>query len=88
MALPATAALKGSPVLLHVTLVGALAAVAYLAVLRVWFVKDFADLSTLARRVLPIGRLQKVVRRVAVFGGPRVMKSRGSRTASKGVVLT
>lgn len=69
VALPAMRALDDLPALPHLTVAGALAAVTYLAVLRTWFPEDFADLSALARRVLPIGRLRRVARRAAVPAG-------------------
>jgi lipopolysaccharide exporter len=64
---PATAALdrSGVPSFIHLAIAGTLAAAAYLLTLRTWFRADFADLMTLARRVLPIGRLQRAALRVA-----------------------
>jgi hypothetical protein len=68
---PATTGLDraGVPPFIHLAIAGALAAAAYLLTLRTWFRADFADLMTLTRRVLPIGRLQRVARRVAIPAG-------------------
>ena len=69
--IPVTVALDqaGAAPFVHLALVGGLACIAYLGVLRIWFKPDFADLSTLVRRVLPMARLQRAARRGLVLAG-------------------
>jgi lipopolysaccharide exporter len=69
--LPVELALRssGAPALAHVVIVGAVSGVAYLVALRLWFGDAWRDLSALMRRVLPVGRMQAVVRRVPALAG-------------------
>jgi O-antigen/teichoic acid export membrane protein len=60
----------GAPPLVHLALVGAAAAIAYLAALRLLFPSAWRDLTALVRRVLPAGRSTRVLaRRRAVATG-------------------
>jgi PST family polysaccharide transporter len=55
--------------LLHIAVVGAVGGCAYLVALRVWFPAAWADLMAMLRRVLPVGRLQAVARRLPLPAG-------------------
>jgi O-antigen/teichoic acid export membrane protein len=55
--------------LVHLVTVGAVAAIAYLAALRIWFPADARDLMALVRRVLPVNRIGAAMRRVPVLAG-------------------
>jgi O-antigen/teichoic acid export membrane protein len=59
----------GAPAFVHLVVVGAVSAVPYLTVLRLWFPDAWRDLSALIRRVLPARPLQAAVRRLPLPAG-------------------
>jgi len=67
-ALPVDLALvhAGAPAPVQIVLVCPVAAVAYLGALRLWFPAAWGDVMSLARRVLPLDRLNGVRRRTPV----------------------
>jgi hypothetical protein len=69
VAVPLATALNGAGAIVHVAVVGGASAAAYLVTLRVSFRADFDDVMALARRVLPIGRLLQVARRMPLLAG-------------------
>jgi O-antigen/teichoic acid export membrane protein len=71
VALPVELALRasGAPAIVHIAAVGAVGAVAYLTSIRVWFAVAWRDLSSLLRRILPVGRATAAVRRVPLPAG-------------------
>jgi PST family polysaccharide transporter len=72
-ALPVELAVRhsGLPAIVHMAIVGAVAATAYLLALRYSSAEGWKDLSALARRVLPLERLQAAVgRKPALAGRP------------------
>jgi PST family polysaccharide transporter len=68
---PVEAALDaaGAPAPVHIVLVGAVAAIAYLAALRLLFADAWRDLFSLLRRMLPLRPLRAAARRVPLFAG-------------------
>ncbi len=59
----------GAPTVIVLAAVTAVAAIAYLGTLAIWFPADARDLRSLIRRVVPTGRIHAVFRRVAVPAG-------------------
>ena len=72
-ALPVEIALReaGTYPLLHMVVVAAVAAVAYLVALRLWFADSARDLASVARRILPMGPLRAAARRIPLVAGSR-----------------
>jgi O-antigen/teichoic acid export membrane protein len=59
----------GAPTVIVLGAVTAVAAIAYLGTLAIWFPADARDLRSLIRRVVPTARIHAVFRRVAVPAG-------------------
>jgi PST family polysaccharide transporter len=70
-ALPVELAVRGSglPAVVHIAIVGGVAAASYLFALRLSSAEGWQDLSALARRVLPMRPLQAAVRRRPALAG-------------------
>ena len=59
----------GAPAVVHIVLVSAVAAVAYIGVLRAFFGDAWRDLAALARRVIPERPIRAAARRVPALAG-------------------
>lgn len=69
LAWPADLALSDAhaPPLLHIVVVGAVASIAYLGALRLWFPESWDDLLVLLRRLFPMRPLRAAVRRMPLL---------------------
>lgn len=63
VAAPLAIALADVPAFIHLLVVSAAGAAAYLLALRVFFRSDFDDVFSLIRRVVPVAKLRRLVRR-------------------------
>lgn len=77
VAWPASALVAGTPAVVHMALVATAGALAYLAVLRLWFPDAWGDLRAVARRVAP----ERIVRLAAE--PRRVLRRRPSLAAGR-----